>query len=115
MKRVVSTNITLVQLDRAVRDTLSNGEFTINMVARIGKLCARELYKRDPEALEEMFFSVKREYYRYWNEFKSPAALRRKREAELGLLNQESVLTNGVDTHKWKQDVGGDFNYDGEF
>ena len=115
MKRVVATNITLAQLERAVRDTISSGEFPVKVLMRLGKLCARELYKRDPEALEEMFFSVKREYFRYWVEYKSPAALRKKREQELGMYNEDSILSNSVDVSKWKQSTEGDRTYDNEF
>jgi len=79
---------------RLVKQELRAGGYTTQQLIGLSNAAANEVYAREPERVQVIFRNSKRLFVKYWEQFKSPLALRRKREeAILALekLNGRSV------------------------
>lgn len=90
----VDVNVSKELMLRLVKEELKAGSYNVDQLIRLSNAAANEVYKRDAESIQPIFRNSKRLFMKYWNQFKSPLALRRKREAAilaLQKLNQEVV------------------------
>lgn len=94
-------DINITPMVRQTCKLLQQGHGTKDDLKKIARACLRELYKRDVEAFLEVHATSARIFGKHWEQYKSPLALKRKREAEQRIVDEHNMK---MKVERWEDD-----------